>query len=142
MGILACRTYAIICFFWGVLMTGGGCIELYWTIFGVPPLVAGVATSIGIRQPEPWIGVQFLIFGPIFIAIGLFAYSRNISAMIVGCLILMYLLVTPPDSMLPPFRTSRDLIHGDIDPFLVIQFLAFVLLTAIAAIAARRSRSP
>jgi hypothetical protein len=145
MGILACRTYAVICFFYGVVMTGGGSVFLYWAVFGMPPLVAGVPTSIAIPESErsylPWVGGQFLIVGPIFIAVGLFAYSRYISAMIVGCLIWMYLLVTPGDSLLPAFRTWRALLHGDID-FYVIQFLAFVLLTAIGAIAARRSRSP
>jgi hypothetical protein len=144
MGLLACRTYAIVCFFYGVSMIVSGFVFLYWGVFGIPPLVARLSAIIPITESErsyvPWLGGECLILGPVFIALGVFAYSRYISAMIVGCLIWMYMGSGFP----PSFRLWEthwaDVIHGDIDYF-VIQLVAFVLLTVIAAIALRRSRS-
>jgi hypothetical protein len=87
------------------------CLPLL-AVFGMPPLVAGVPISIAISESErsylPWIGGECLILGPVFIALGLFAYSRYISAMIVGCLIWMYMA----SGFLPSFRRWGALIRA------------------------------
>jgi hypothetical protein len=133
MGTFACRAYAIICFFYGIFGLACGAVAVYWAVFGMPPsVVAELPTSLSMPESArywPWLGGGFLIFGTVFVAVGVFAYSRYISALIVGCLIWMF-----------PLARSVILGGSSINKFGLINLLAFVLLTIIAVIAVRRSR--
>ena len=136
MNKIACRTYAGICFFYGVFGIGCGAIGFQWTVNGIPPPVAeNMAKTISMPaavQFLPWLSAGFLIFGIVFISLGVFAWLRYISVMIVGCVFWILLF-------------GRSMIHNsgalDTDGFAVINGVIFVSLTAVAAIAARRSRS-
>jgi len=136
MNKIACRTYAVICFFYGVFGIGCGAIGFHWTVNGIPPPVAAnIAKTISMPaavQFLPWLSAGFLVFGIVFISLGVFAWFRYISVMIVGC-VLWFLPL------------GRSLINNsgalDADGFAVTNGLIFLLLTVVAAIAARRSRS-
>ena len=136
MNKIACRTYAGICLFYGVFGIGCGAIIFQWTVNGIPPPVAENMTKT-ISMPAavqflPWLSAGFLIFGIVFITLGVFAWLRYISVMIVGCVFWILLF-------------GRSMIHHngalDTDGFAVINGVIFVSLTVVAAIAARRSRS-
>jgi hypothetical protein len=132
MGTFAFRTYAIICFFYGVFGIACGAVALYWAIYGIPQSVltdlpASIHASELARAFSPWLGGGFLVFGIICIAVGVFAYSRYISAMIVGCL--FWILLTGRHVMMGGLNNNK---------FALVNALVFVLLTIMAAIAARR----
>jgi hypothetical protein len=131
---LACRTYAGLCFFYGSIGIGGGAIGFLWAVYGIPPSVAAqIPTKLSAREVAqflPLLGAAFLVFGIVFAALGVLAWRRYISAMIVGCLFWIVLC-------------GRSMIHGTLgaDKFAVINGIIFVTLTVIAAIAAWRARS-
>ena len=136
MNKIACRTYAVICFFYGVFGIGCGAVGFHWTVNGIPPPVAeNIAKTISmpaVVQFLPWLSAGFVIFGIVFITLGVFAWLRYISVMIVGCVFWILLF-------------GRSMIHNsgalDTDGFAVVNGVIFVSLTVVAAIAARRSRS-
>jgi hypothetical protein len=137
MNKIACRTYAVLCFFYGVFCMGLGAMGFHWAINGVPPAVAQkMATTISISMPAMlqflfWLSAGFLVVGIIFIILGVLAWLRYVSVMVIGCVFWMLF-------------SGRSMINAgasDIDGFAVINGIAFVSLTIIAAIAAWRSRS-
>src|SRR4051812_6922316 len=138
MNKIACRTYAVLCFFYGVFCIACGAVGFYWALNGIPPSIAAELES-AITLPIvvrflPWLSAGFLVCAIIFITVGVFAWLRYVSVMIVGC-VLWFL--TFGHSMIP--RTGAS--DGS-DAFALINGIAFVVLTCVAAIAVRRPRSP
>ena len=133
---IACRTYAVLCFFYGVFGIACGAIGIHWAVNGIPPSVAAEMTATismpAVVQFLPWLSGGFVVFGVVFITLGVFAWLRYISAMIVGCAFWTLSL-------------GRSMIHDtgalDTDGFAVVNGIAFVSLTIVAAITARRRRS-
>ncbi len=127
---IACRIFAIFFFFLGVFSVLCGAVGLYWTFGGVPPDIAAEMTkAIEAALPPNFLALLsggFIVLGFVFIALGVFAWSRHIWALIVGSGI----------SVLTAGGSSGD---ADATPAIVAAVL--VLLTIVAALASWRSRA-
>jgi hypothetical protein len=142
---LACRTFGIIWFLYGTFRLVASAFLLFWAEF-----------LDSFEPPPNWQPVlpgTFLIvvpFATIVIAVGVYAYLRRISAMMVGCLVWMFpVAAVVMYDQLPVNKQTFWLFNEFTDLFSHIwvfwlwltTVIANVSLTAIAAAARHRSRS-
>jgi hypothetical protein len=120
-----------------------GCVSLLISAIVMQNFGDGGQRDVGVAE------AFFILatFTAIVVAVGVFAYLRYISAMIVGCLVWMFpiaaLVLYYEDSTLKPFWLIKWVanVFLHIRMFWLITVVANVSLTVIGAIAWYRSRS-